>query len=120
MTELDPVDPSSVNVPRSALLELADWWEKEYVTDDGWPLICANQLRDVVKKAAKNLAPVPVSDEAEADELRQLASAYLAAWGGGIPKLWHDAFTALGIEPMDDIQAAFDLAQSLAARGEEV
>lgn len=89
-------------------------------------------------------ARVPVNDEAEAlraerdayrdqsdedqkargrlvmelDILSELASAYLAAWGGGIPKLWLDAFTALGIEAMDDIQAAFDLAQSLAARGE--
>lgn len=35
------------------LTELADWWETEYVTDDGWPLICANQLRAELKKVTR-------------------------------------------------------------------
>lgn len=84
-------------------------------------------LNDSMKEAAAELEAVKAERDAyrdqsdedqkargrlvmELDTLRELASAYLAAWGGGIPKLWLDAFTALGIEPMDDTQAAFDLA----------
>lgn len=35
------------------LRALADYWEQEYITDDGWPLICAYQLREELRRESK-------------------------------------------------------------------